>query len=65
MENKQIMDKYVYDWLADMKITFERIADSLEIIAEAKRNSVLKNITLTEGDVTLNYGYDSENENLK
>jgi len=59
------MDKYVYDWLADMKITFERIADSLEIIAEAKRNSVLKNITLTEGDVTLNYGYDSENENLK
>jgi hypothetical protein len=65
MENKQIMDKYVYDWLADMKITFERIADSLEIIAEAKRNSVLKNITLTEGDVTLNYGYDGENENLK
>lgn len=59
------MDKYVYDWLADMKITFERIADSLEIIAEAKRNSVLKNITLTEGDITLNYGYDSENENLK
>lgn len=59
------MDKYVYDWLADMKITFERIADSLEIIAEAKRDSVLNNIIVTEDGATFNYGYDSENKNLK
>ncbi len=58
------MDKYVYDWLADMKITFERIADSLEILAE-KHQSSIKDITLSEGGIRVNYKINTENENLK
>lgn len=58
------MDKYVYDWLADMKITFERIADSLEILA-ANQSPSIKNINLDENGITLNYNIDIENENLK
>lgn len=65
MENNQIMDKYVYDWLADMKITFERIADSLEILAEEHQSSLIKNIELNENGILLNYNMDIENENLK
>lgn len=59
------MDKYVYDWLADMKITFERIADSLEILAEARQSSAIKNIILSEEGVRLNYKINTEDENLK
>ena len=59
------MDKYVYDWLADMKITFERIADSLEILAEAYQSSSIKNINLDENGITLNYNINTEDENLK
>lgn len=58
------MDKYVYDWLADMKITFERIADSLEILAETHQSSI-KNINLDENGITLNYSIDIEDKNLK
>lgn len=59
------MDKYIYDWLADMKITFERIADSLEILAEAHRSSSINNITFNEDGVQINYKTNIENENLK
>lgn len=58
------MDKYIYDWLADMKITFERIADSLEIIA-TMQNSSIRNVTFNEDGMRINYGIDIENENLK
>lgn len=58
------MDKYVYDWLADMKITFERIADSLEVIA-TMQNSSIKNITFNEDGMRINYGIDITDENLK
>lgn len=58
------MDKYVYDWLADMKITFERIADSLEVIA-TMQNSSIKNIIFNEDGMRINYGIDITNENLK
>ena len=59
------MDKYVYDWLADMKITFERIADSLEILAEVHQSSSVDNITLNNDGVQINYKTNVENENLK
>lgn len=59
------MDKYIYDWLADMKITFERIADSLEILAEEHQFSSIKNIELDENGITLNYNIDITDENLK
>lgn len=59
------MDKYVYDWLADMKITFERIADALEILAEEHQSSSIKNISLDENGILLNYNIDITDENLK
>lgn len=59
------MDKYLYDWLADMKITFERIADSLEILAEAHKSSSIKNINLDENGITFYYNIDITDENLK
>lgn len=59
------MDEYVYDWLSDMRFTFERIADSLEILAEAHKSSSIKNINLDENGITLNYNMDITNENLK
>lgn len=59
------MDKYVYDWLADMKITFERIADSLEILAAANQFSSVDNIALNNDGVQINYKTNVEDENLK
>lgn len=59
------MDKYVYDWLADMKIIFERIADSLEILAEVHQSSSIKDITFNEDGIQIDYKINIENENLK